>query len=418
MLAFRQLVPSFVTMSLRRSSRRVSTQLDPAANGEPTRPAAPKRKAPAPSKARARKEATGKDDAKMDPPSRYEWRKRIESSSDTNVTPERPAKKQKTAGEKIPPSAEGPKQVAIAAYSTGDIDDMTSPPPKGRSVEPHMTNALLRTPKGTRVTPKPQNAHDPAFGQSPRMKGRMTTENLLDKACAHLIKIDANLKTVIDQNYCRVFSAEGLAEEVDPFRSLVSGILAQQVSGAAANSIKNKFIALFNEDNKEPPHDFPTPAQVARTDISRLRTAGLSQRKAEYVQGLAEKFESGELSAQLLADASDEEVLEKLIAVRGLGKWSVEMFMMFALKRTDVLSTGDLGIQYAAKLALETPMKLIRYTGAVWLHTLAEMWGSLRIRAGSGSTWQSKRCWIVPLHFHHTGMSDHSIVGVESDWRT
>jgi DNA-3-methyladenine glycosylase II len=90
---------------------------------------------------------------------------------------------------------------------------------------------------------------------------------------------------------------------------------------------------------------FPTPQEVASCDIPTLRTAGLSQRKAEYIQGLAEKFASGELSAQMLARASDEELVERLTAVRGLGRWSVEMFACFALKRIDVFSTGDLGVQ-------------------------------------------------------------------------
>ena len=80
----------------------------------------------------------------------------------------------------------------------------------------------------------------------------------------------------------------------------------------------------INADN-DAVHVWPTPAQVANTSIEKLRTAGLSQRKAEYIQGLAEKFVSGELSTEMLLKASDEEVMEKLIAVRGLGKWSVEM---------------------------------------------------------------------------------------------
>jgi DNA-3-methyladenine glycosylase II len=80
-------------------------------------------------------------------------------------------------------------------------------------------------------------------------------------------------------------------------------------------------------------------------DMATLRTAGLSQRKAEYIHGLAQKFDSGELSAKMLIEASDEEVLEKLTAVRGLGRWSVEMFACFGLKRMDVFSTGDLGVQ-------------------------------------------------------------------------
>lgn len=128
---------------------------------------------------------------------------------------------------------------------------------------------------------------------------------------------------------------------------MTSSIIGQQVSGAAAKSIRNKFLALFNiESGAGIAHSrFPTPEEVARCDIPTLRTAGLSQRKAEYIQGLAEKFASGELSAQMLARASDEELVEKLTAVRGLGKWSVEMFALFALKRIDVFSTGDLGVQ-------------------------------------------------------------------------
>jgi DNA-3-methyladenine glycosylase II len=141
-----------------------------------------------------------------------------------------------------------------------------------------------------------------------------------------------------------LFSPSGLAEKIDPFCTLVSGIMAQQVSGAAATSIKNKFIALFN-DGDTSRSKFPTAAQVFATDISRLRSAGLSQRKAEYIHGLAEKFTTQELSTSMLLRASDEEVMEKLIAVRGLGKWSVEMFACFGLKRMDVFSTGDLGVQ-------------------------------------------------------------------------
>jgi len=92
-------------------------------------------------------------------------------------------------------------------------------------------------------------------------------------------------------------------------------------------------------------HKFPTPTQVCDKDIAELRTAGLSQRKAEYALGLAEKFKSGEITTQFLFSAPYDEVFEKLIAVRGLGKWSVEMFSCFGLKRMDVFSTGDLGVQ-------------------------------------------------------------------------
>lgn len=173
------------------------------------------------------------------------------------------------------------------------------------------------------------------------------------------------MKPLIQAHHCRIFSPEGLAEKIDPFESLASGIISQQVSGAAAKAIKKRFVSLFSPDQQQedsvadsdkvltpqensdsnPAKHFPTPLQVSQAEISTLRTAGLSQRKAEYVRGLAEKFVSGDLSAQMLADASYEEVLEKLIQVRGLGKWSVEMFACFGLKRMDVFSLGDLGVQ-------------------------------------------------------------------------
>lgn len=159
------------------------------------------------------------------------------------------------------------------------------------------------------------------------------------------------MKPLIDAHHCRVFSPEGLAEKIDPFEAITSGIISQQVSGAAAKAIKARFIALFNPEaaaegaTTTASRKFPTPSQVASARIETLRGAGLSQRKAEYIQGLAEKFHSGELTAQLLADAPYGEVLERLIAVRGLGQWSVEMFACFGLKRMDVFSTGDLGVQ-------------------------------------------------------------------------
>jgi len=223
--------------------------------------------------------------------------------------------------------------------------DTTTPKPRrSRAVMPDKTNAPLRTPKGSKIVTQAQNSDpaskSPVFGIS-----QTTTENLLERAEQHLISADPNLKPLIEKHRCRVFSPEGLAEEVLPFKSLTSGIMAQQVSVAAANSIQKKFVALFNEGRDEPDHIYPTPAQVAPADLALLRTAGLSGRKAEYIKGLAERFTSGELDTKMLVEATDDEVLEKLTAVRGLGKWSVEMFACFGLKRTDILSTGDLGVQ-------------------------------------------------------------------------
>lgn len=218
-----------------------------------------------------------------------------------------------------------------------------------RLADPKATNATLLSPETSRIVNSLPQA--PTTPSSSQPTPTTTTANLLETACAYLIETDPRLKPLITAHHCRIFSPDGLAEKIDPFESLASGIISQQVSGAAAKAIKARFIALFDPaaaataTTTTESKKFPTPSQVAATSVEKLRTAGLSQRKAEYLQGLAEKFASGELSADWLAAAPYEEVLERLIAVRGLGKWSVEMFACFGLKRMDVFSTGDLGVQ-------------------------------------------------------------------------
>ncbi|KAF3936645.1 hypothetical protein ABW19_dt0204818 [Dactylella cylindrospora] len=172
----------------------------------------------------------------------------------------------------------------------------------------------------------------------------------------HLLKTNPKLTTVISRNACHIFSASGLKEPVDPFQALSSGIIAQQVSGAAAKSIKTKFIALFNDAG-----EFPSPGEIIKLDIPTLRTAGLSQRKAEYISGLAQKFHEGELTNDMLLTSTDEIVTEKLLEVRGLGLWSIQMFLLFGLKRTDVFATGDLGIQRGMAIMAGKDVNKLKY---------------------------------------------------------
>ena len=105
---------------------------------------------------------------------------------------------------------------------------------------------------------------------------------------------------------------------------------------------------------------------MCSSSIEVLRTAGLSQRKVEYVLGLAEKFHKGELTTSFLFSASYEELLEELIKVRGLGKWSVEMFACFALKRLDVFSTGDLGVQRGMAALMGRDVNKLKAKGGKW----------------------------------------------------
>ncbi|KAG6184974.1 hypothetical protein E4U36_001607 [Claviceps purpurea] len=244
-----------------------------------------------------------------------------------------------------------------------DTQASPSPPPKAedttkeeetkprnakvaRLADPNATNAALQSPETSRVVASKKVEEPESPTKQPTAKSKLTTENLLDTACAHLISVDERIRPLVEKHHCKIFSPEGLAEKIDPFESLASGIISQQVSGAAAKSIKAKFVALFSADGADGQEKaFPHPSDVAVCSLEKLRTAGLSQRKAEYVKGLAEKFRSGELSARMLLEAPYEELVEKLIAVRGLGQWSVEMFACFGLKRMDVFSVGDLGVQ-------------------------------------------------------------------------
>ncbi|SPN97527.1 related to MAG1 - 3-methyladenine DNA glycosylase [Cephalotrichum gorgonifer] len=229
-----------------------------------------------------------------------------------------------------------------------------------RLADPLSTNAPLISPMTSRlVAPKSIDAVSPSKVSSIRT----TTANLLEVACAHLIEVDPRMKPLVEKHTCTVFSPERLAEKVDPFEYLVSSIISQQVSGAAAKSIKARFLALFDDLG---PRGHPQPPQVAPCSIERLRSAGLSQRKAEYIQGLAEKFCNGELSAQMIAEAPYEDLMKKLVAVRGLGVWTVEMFAVFALKRIDVCSMGDLGVQRGMAQFVGKDVAKLKSKGGKW----------------------------------------------------
>ncbi|KAF9268857.1 DNA glycosylase [Marasmius fiardii PR-910] len=186
-----------------------------------------------------------------------------------------------------------------------------------------------------------------------------------EDAKAHLIKADSRFKDVFERLECKPYEQ---LEMVHPFRALTTSILGQQISWLAARSINHKFIRMFNPDipenyadyadAKSPTSFFPTPRQVAEFDLATLRTAGLSQRKAEYVHDLATRFADGRLSTRKLLAVDDEQLAQMLIEVRGIGRWTVDMFAIFSLRRPDILPVGDLGVQRGLVrwfLALHSP---------------------------------------------------------------
>jgi DNA-3-methyladenine glycosylase II len=142
----------------------------------------------------------------------------------------------------------------------------------------------------------------------------------------------------------RRYGACGLAESqhTDPYKALVHAIMSQQLSTKAAATIARRFSDLFGGK-------FPTPAQVLEMPADRLRSVGLSGMKVSFVRDLAQRLHEGSLRLDLLDKMSDEEVIVELTKVKGIGRWTAEMFLMFRLHRPDVLPVGDLGIVNAMK---------------------------------------------------------------------
>lgn len=155
------------------------------------------------------------------------------------------------------------------------------------------------------------------------------------------------------------------ARRVTPFQSLTRAIIFQQLSGKAAGTILERFKLLF------PNSDFPAPAQVAKTSIDRLRSAGLSRPKAGYIIGLAERCLSGSIPSVDDCDLlRDEVIIAKLTEVKGIGRWTVEMFLIFNLGRRDVLPVHDLGVRRGFQIAygkrkMPEPERLAEY-GRSW----------------------------------------------------
>ena len=126
------------------------------------------------------------------------------------------------------------------------------------------------------------------------------------------------------------------------YEALVGSIIYQQLAGTAARAILDRFKNLYGGR-------IPDPEQYLSTDESRLRYSGLSPQKISYIRDLCERIVSGSLDLRSLENLADEEAVEKLDAVRGVGRWTAEMFLLFVLGRKDVLPVDDLGVQKAVK---------------------------------------------------------------------
>ncbi|HEU0035766.1 MAG TPA: hypothetical protein VFQ53_34375 [Kofleriaceae bacterium] len=182
-------------------------------------------------------------------------------------------------------------------------------------------------------------------------------------ALGHLAEADPRLRPLIEKH-----GAPTLAPRKDPVESLARAIVGQQLSGAAAATIWGRVLALY------PRGRFPKAQAILDTDDATLRGAGLSGAKAAALKDLARHVVDGKLVPRKLPTATDDEIAAMLLPVRGIGPWSVDMFLMFALARPDVLPVGDLGV----RKGMQRHFRLRKLPEAPRMRSLAEPWRPYR----------------------------------------
>jgi DNA-3-methyladenine glycosylase II len=191
------------------------------------------------------------------------------------------------------------------------------------------------------------------------------------KGIAHLSAADPVLAGLIAAAGPLPNTREGRPDPDDHYGALVRAIVGQQLSVLAARAIYGRLTARFGGRP-------PTPAEILADDPEELRAAaGLSRAKVGFLRSLAEHVISGELELERLDHLPDEEVTAELVAVKGLGTWSADMFLMFQLERPDVLAVGDLGI----RRAIERAYGLDAMPTPAEMEKLAEPWRPYRTLA-------------------------------------
>lgn len=180
----------------------------------------------------------------------------------------------------------------------------------------------------------------------------------VEKGLAHLRIADSKIGQLID-----AFGEPDFGRETNYFESLVRAMVYQQLSGKSAATIYRRFKNLFEGDH------YPTPKEVLNKSHDELRSAGLSGQKAGYVHNIAEAFSNGSVPEHL-EELSDNDVRNHLTAIKGVGPWTAEMFLMFTLQRPDILPVTDLGIQKGMQLFCkldELPtMEFMLKTSQLW----------------------------------------------------
>ncbi len=163
---------------------------------------------------------------------------------------------------------------------------------------------------------------------------KTVTPDYWDEACKHLGKRDRVMRKLIP------LCGEGrLQSRGDAFTTLARSIVGQQISVKAAQSVWDRFATLVEGDSFK-----LQPARVVALETAQMRLAGLSARKVEYLLDLAQHFESGAVHVRQWQQMDDEAIIDELVAIRGIGRWTAEMFLIFHLMRPNVMPLDDLGL--------------------------------------------------------------------------
>jgi DNA-3-methyladenine glycosylase II len=165
---------------------------------------------------------------------------------------------------------------------------------------------------------------------APTEKITIATPDYWGEACKHLVKKDRVMKRLIPQ-----FGDACLQSRGDAFVTLARSIVGQQISVKAAQTVWDRFAVLPRKI---------TPANVLKLKVDDMRAAGLSARKIEYLVDLALHFDSGALHVKKWASMDDEAIIDELVAIRGIGRWTAEMFLIFHLMRPNILPLDDVGL--------------------------------------------------------------------------
>ncbi len=205
-----------------------------------------------------------------------------------------------------------------------------------------VSKRLPRTPKSRRRRGK--SAVKNVFSSHPgsyrsKSVGSLADRRVWQRGVRHLKRNDPILAKIIG----RVGPVKFQLDD-DHYEVVVGSIIFQQLAGSAAQAILKRFKQLYGGR-------LPSPSEYLSTDVEKLRESGLSPQKISYIKDLAERLENGTLDLKRLENLPDEEALNELDNVRGIGRWTAEMFLIFMLGRTDVLPVDDLGLRKAAQKA-------------------------------------------------------------------